>query len=160
MISSTNPSQGFLISPQNRALLSASLLSNYMQISTASSLLTVSLFKSPQLPSLLRTLKSRLITNFSLLTSSFEKWNIKYLPTTAGFHVFAKLVPDAKTWEDEKEVVDRLLQGGVFVVAGRGFGGVNGEIGWIRVAFSVEEEDLREGLRMIGIILGLEKEIV
>jgi aspartate/methionine/tyrosine aminotransferase len=160
MITSANSLKGFLVSPQNRALLSASLLANYMQISTASSLLTVSLFTSPQLPSLLRSLKSRLINNHSLLTSSFEKWDIKYLPTTAGFHVFAKLAPDAKTWEDEKDVADRLLEGGVFVVAGRGFGGVDGEVGWIRVAFSVEESLLREGLRRMGTILGLEKDIV
>lgn len=81
------------------------------------------------------------------MTQALEKWKIECLPTTTGIHVFAKLGKERKTWEEEQGIADRLIEVGVIVRAGKGLHGIDGGVGWIRLAFSVEEGRVREGLR-------------
>lgn len=62
------------------------------------------------------------------MTQALEKWKIEHWPTTTGFHVFAKLGKECKTWEDQQGIADRLMEVGVIVRAGKGLGGIDG--GW------------------------------
>ncbi|TVY17748.1 putative aminotransferase aclI [Lachnellula arida] len=146
-----------LVSPSNRLVLEGSMLANYIQTSVFSSIYTRTILTSPSLPFILTDLKSQLATNYALLTQAFDKWGIDYLPTHAGFHLFAKLAKSAQTWEDEMAFVKQLLHAGVMVAPGKNFGGVDGQIGWVRMSFSIPEEKLRLGLERIRETLGLGK---
>ncbi len=54
---------------------------------------------------------------------------------------------EAKSWEDEQAVVQRLKEVGVLVSAGRGYHGPEKEMGWMRVGFAVDKSTLEEALR-------------
>ena len=54
---------------------------------------------------------------------------------------------EAKSWDDEQAVVQRLKDVGVLVSAGRGYHGPEKEMGWMRVGFAVERSQLEEALR-------------
>ncbi|KAJ8071231.1 hypothetical protein OCU04_001566 [Sclerotinia nivalis] len=149
---------GFVISPRNRPVLDGSIIANFMQTSILNDHFLTALCNFPTLPTIITTLKTHLAKNDALVTEAFDSWAIDYLPTTAGFHVFAKLGKDAQTWEEEEDIVKRFLDCGVMVGPGKGFGGIDGQVGWIRISFSIEEKKVKEGLRRIGKTLGLKKE--
>ena len=150
--------QGCIVS-RNRPVLEGSMLANYLQTSVLNSIFVTSLLASPELPSILASLKSRLACNHALLTQALEKWGVEYLPTDAGFHIYAKLAKHAQTWEEEAEMITRLSSVGVMVVPGKSFGGVDGQTGWVRLGFSIPENKLKSGLEIIEKTLGFEKEV-
>ncbi|KAM0304914.1 hypothetical protein ACHAO8_011367 [Botrytis cinerea] len=145
-----------LVSPRNRPVLEGSWISNYMQTSNLNNLCVMALFHSPSLPSIINSLKHQLTRNYGWLTEALNRWEIEYIPTHAGFHVFARLAKNAQSWGDEAAVVKQLFDAGVMVVPGKNFGGVDGEFGWVRLSFSIEEKKLRDGLWRIGQTLGFE----
>jgi len=146
-----------LVSPRNRPVLDGSMLANYLQTSNFSSIYATAILTSPSLPSILADLNSQLAKNYALLTQALDQWGIDHLPTHAGFHLFAKLAKNAQTWDEEMAFVKQLLHAGVMVAPGKNFGGVDGQIGWVRMSFSIPEKDLRVGLERISETLGLGK---
>ena len=108
---------------------------------------------SEELPRLIGLNVKRLTHGYNVLISTLRDWGVEFLPVGAGLLVYAKLVKNALTWEDEGEFVKKLLENRVQVSPGRLSGGINGEKGWVRIAFSVREEDLRKGLGRIAEIL-------
>ncbi|KAI9647508.1 hypothetical protein NHQ30_003893 [Ciborinia camelliae] len=147
-----------LVSPRNRPVLEGSWISNYMQTSTLNNLCVTALFNSPQLPSIINSFKHQLTRNYGWLTKALDKWGIEYIPTHAGFHIFAKLAKNAQNWDDEAAVVKQLFDAGVLVIPGKNFGGIDGEVGWIRLSFSIHEKELLDGLWRIGHTLGFEED--
>jgi DNA-binding transcriptional MocR family regulator len=65
---------------------------------------------------------------------------------------------NAQTWEEEAAVAKQLLETGVMIAPGKNYGGIDGQVGWVRMSFSIPEEKLREGLERIGMTLGVEKD--
>lgn len=90
------------------------------------------------------------------MTEFLDRHGITYIPVTAGLFVFARLNPDAKTWEDEAATVAGLANAGVLVSPGRAYHGVEHEKGWARITFAVEPAELRAGLGVIAATLCLD----
>ncbi|KAF7911780.1 uncharacterized protein EAE98_011895 [Botrytis deweyae] len=147
-----------LVSSRNRPVLEGSWISNYMQTSNLNNVCVTALFHSPNLPSIISSLKNQLTRNYGWLTKALNRWGIEYIPTHAGFHIFARLVKNAQSWDDEAAGVKQLFDAGIMVTPGKSFGGIDGEFGWVRLSFSIEEKKLREGLWRIGQTLGFEND--
>lgn len=134
-------------------LLTGVGLSAYWQTSSLSSVVATSLLKSPNLPDLVRLNQERLAQSYSILTESLIKWQVEFLPANAGLFVFAKVVRDARDWEEETAVVGALGSSGVIVSPGRRFDGGESEKGWVRMTFAVPKEQLVDALGRIEPIL-------
>ena len=128
------------------------------QLSALSTIFVTNLLTSPQLPSLIALNSQRLATAYVMLTSFLKAEGRPYLPCNAGLYVYAKLAPDAKTWEDEAAMVSKLKEGGVLVSAGRAYCGPESEKGWARIGFAVEEDELREAMRRMSRVFVKEKQ--
>ncbi|ROW17439.1 hypothetical protein VPNG_00941 [Cytospora leucostoma] len=128
-------------------------------ISALSSLFVTSLLSSPELPSLIALNSERLSAAYTLLTTFFREIGIPYVPCNAGLFVFARLAPKAVTWEDEAATASKLREAGVLVSEGRAYHGPEGEKGWMRVGFAVEEGQLREAVRRMRGVLSVGKPI-
>jgi len=85
-----------------------------------------------------------------MITNAFQDWNIEYIPVRAGVGIFAKVLKNAETWEEEDVVVQKLLENGVSLGGGKSWGGIDGEKGWIRMTFSVPEDVMREVILRMG----------
>jgi aspartate/methionine/tyrosine aminotransferase len=81
------------------------------------------------------------------MTGFLDSYAIPYVPANAGLYVFAKLAPDARTWEDEIEMVEHLKSAGVVVSPGKAYHVPESQKGWARVLFALEEEQLGEAIR-------------
>lgn len=117
------------------------------QISALSTIFVTALLKSPQLPSLIQMNSQRLSTAYITLTDFFKKHQISYIPCNAGIYVFAKMARDAKSWEDEALVAQKLAEAGVLVSPGKAYHGPEDEKGWMRVGFAVPPSDLAKALQ-------------
>jgi hypothetical protein len=71
---------------------------------------------------------------------------------------FARLPKNAQTWEEEAAVAKQLLEAGLMIAPGKNYGGIDGQVGWVRMSFWIPEEKLREELERTGMTLGLEKD--
>ena len=99
---------------------------------------------------------ARLSANYATLTARLRKLGIEYISCRAGFGLYARLVPHADSWEAEAALVARLRDHGIAVHPGRvASGGVDGEMGWVRLSFAVTPEMLAEGLDRIEKTLSL-----
>ena len=134
-------------------LLTAVGLSAYWQTSSLSSVVATSLLKSPNLPDLVRLNRERLAESYAVLTESLIKWQVEFLPANAGLFVFAKVVEDARNWDEEAAVVGALASSGVIVSPGRRFDGGESEKGWVRITFAVPRKQLMEALERMEPIL-------
>jgi len=133
------------VTQSNSALRDALALAAHVNVSTMSTVSAAALLRSSELPSILQLNSERLATNYNQLTSFFRQCDIEYLPCNAGFFVMARLVPFAKTWDDEAELVQKLSENGVLVGGGRGYH-VH-EPGWARVSFGVQTEVLDKAIK-------------
>ncbi|THV52875.1 hypothetical protein BGAL_0065g00030 [Botrytis galanthina] len=86
-----------LVSPRNCPVLEGSWISNYMQISNLNNLCVTALLHSPNLPSIINSLRHQLARNYGWLTEALSRWGIEYIPTHARFHVFARLAKNAQS---------------------------------------------------------------
>jgi aspartate/methionine/tyrosine aminotransferase len=137
---------GLSISQSNEEMAVACALAAQMQISTLTSTFVESLLTAPNLDDLIQLNAQRLGEAYSTLTSFFKELNIPYVPCNAGLYIFAKIAPNAETWEDESAVVTKLKDAGVLVSAGKAYHGPEGEKGWARVGFAVESSELDEAI--------------
>jgi aspartate/methionine/tyrosine aminotransferase len=116
------------------------------QISSLSTIFVTSLLTSPGLPSLLQQNKTMLATAYTRMVTFFKTYAIPYRPASAGLYVWAKMAPNAQTWEDEAATVTELKAAGVLISSGRAYHGPESEKGWARVLFALEMEQLEEAI--------------
>lgn len=76
---------------------------------------------------------------------------LDYIPANMGPFLLARLVPDARTWEDEAEVVQACKEAGVSISAGRGYHVPDCEKGWARLNFALDPDRLAEALRRMSV---------
>jgi aspartate/methionine/tyrosine aminotransferase len=117
------------------------------QISSLSTIFVTQLLSSPRLPTLIAQNAEMLAELYKTMTSFLKEYSIPYVPANAGLYVFAKIAPDAQTWEDEASMVDKLKAAGVLVSGGKAYHGPENEKGWARVLFALESEQLNEAIR-------------
>jgi aspartate/methionine/tyrosine aminotransferase len=127
-------------------------LASNTQISALSTIFVISLLESPELDSLIELNSRRLSAAYAKLTSFFRKHGVPYVPCNAGLYV-AKLAHRATTREDEAYMALQLKEAGVVVSAGRAYHVPEGEKGWMRVGFAVDDGDLLEAMRRIETVL-------
>ena len=97
----------------------------------------------------------RLAQAYKSFTSFLKQHGIEYIPVNAGLYVFAKLAPDAKSWEDEAAMIENLKKAGVLASAGKAYHVVDEEKGWARLTFAIDQGQMIEALRRIEIGLQL-----
>ncbi|KAM3069257.1 hypothetical protein ACMFMG_010768 [Clarireedia jacksonii] len=145
-----------IVSQANPSLLAGITFSSFWQVSILSSIYVTAILTSPDLPHLISLNTSRLKSAYEYLTTRLDKWGIEYIPVKAGMLIFVRVAKDAQTWEEEAAVVDKIKESGVLVQPGKRWGGIDGEMGWVKMLFAVKEEVMREALARIGKVLGKE----
>jgi aspartate/methionine/tyrosine aminotransferase len=111
------------------------------------SLYLKSLLTWSQLPTLLALNAERLTESYCILACAFRDWKIEFVTPTDGIFVFAKLAKCAKTYKDEAAAFERLAKHGVVVAPGRFFHGVETDLGWARIRFSVPVDVMHAAVR-------------
>ncbi|KAG9187385.1 hypothetical protein G6011_05256 [Alternaria panax] len=135
---------GCIISQQNPSLLKAMALT-CTHPSSISNLYLNSLLTWSQLPTLLALNSERLALSYNILASFLRRHNIDFVTPTHGLFLFARLANKAVTIRDETSFYRNLeLQSGVKVALGGAFNGVEKDIGWARMRFSISVEDMEE----------------
>ncbi len=127
-------------------LLTGVGLSAYWQTSALSSVFATSLLKSTRLPELVKLNSERLAESYNILRDALTRWHIKFMPANAGLFVFAKLIENAQSWEDETAAVEALATSGVIVSHGQKFDGGENHKGWVRITFAVPKQMLFDAL--------------
>lgn len=136
--------QGCAVTQHNQEMAVGLALAANTQISALSAIFTTALLSSEKLPELISLNSERLTKAYATMTRFLKRNNIAYVPANTGLWVIARV---ASSWEEEAKVVGRLKDAGVLVSSGKGYHGPEGEAGWIRLGFSVGEEELREAIR-------------
>jgi DNA-binding transcriptional MocR family regulator len=132
-----------------------SLLTTSHTNSIASLYLT-SLLTWSQLPTLLALNSERLTESYRVLARAFQQWNIDFVTPTDGIFIFAKLAKNVRTFKDEAAAFERLAKQGVIVAPGRFFHGVETDLGWARIRFSIPVGTMNLAVQRIGAFLSLE----
>ena len=94
-----------------------------------------------------------------MLTEGLTRLKIRYFSANAGLFVLAKLAPHAQSWEDERTALEKLAKAGLFVMAGQRLGGLDKEIGWMRITFASPPNIIEEALKRIETYLSAESNI-
>jgi len=103
------------------------------------------------LPEFLKSNRTRLIEHYTICTRFFQKHKIPYNATNAGFFIWVDLtsyldaMPGNTKLEKEREMNNRLLDGGVHLATSEQFHGE--DYGWFRITFTVETKILELGLK-------------
>ncbi|EZF31408.1 hypothetical protein H101_04974 [Trichophyton interdigitale H6] len=147
---------GCTVSQGNKELIRGLINTPNSRITPASLAFATSLLSSPRLPILIALNSAGLAECYMLITSFFVRHDIKYIPVNAGLSIFARLAPNARSRDEEMEIVQHLKNAGVVVNnAGGSFHKTFKEKGWVRMSFSVEPNQLHEALGRIELALGL-----
>ncbi|KAF3479521.1 uncharacterized protein GIQ15_06497 [Arthroderma uncinatum] len=147
---------GCTVSQGNKELVRGLSNAPNAKITPVSHAFATSLLSSPRLPILIALNSAGLAECYMLITSFFVRHGIKYIPVNAGLSIFARLAPNARSRDDEAEMVQVLKNAGVMVSnAGGSFHKTFKEKGWARISFSVEPNQLHEALGRIELALGL-----
>lgn len=149
--------QGCCVTQTNRALQVGLALASNTQMSSLTAIFTAALLASPKLPSILEINALRLAEAYNTLTSFLRLHGIKYIPVSHGPFVFARVAPNAVTWEDESFVIAACKEAGVILSSGRGYHIIEREKGWARLTFAIKRDQLDEALRRLEIGLGFFK---
>jgi DNA-binding transcriptional MocR family regulator len=101
------------------------------------------------LPEFLKQNRKLLVERYTLCTNILKAYSISYIPSNAGFFLWADLSPymlshDGTPLEQERALNRRLFEGGVHIATSEAFQGE--EYGWFRISFSVDEKALELGL--------------
>jgi gliotoxin/aspirochlorine biosynthesis aminotransferase len=142
--------QGCTITQANKPLAIGTALISNTQMSSLTAVATTALLTSPELPNLLVLNSKRLAHAYARLASLLKDRNIPYIPANSSPFLFAKLVPNAQTWDEEAEVIRRLALKGVSVSAGRSYHGPEKEKGWIRLNFALPADELPNALEKLA----------
>ncbi|KAH8888281.1 PLP-dependent transferase [Thozetella sp. PMI_491] len=128
---------GCLVSQANEGVRTGAALWSTATVSSFTAAAVAHVLRSPRLKDILKTSSERLSSAYTSMTDMLRRNGIDYVPANAGLFVFARLAPDATTWEDESEVVQQLKEAGVIVSGGRGYHTADLAKGWARVASGI-----------------------
>lgn len=118
--------------------------------SSISTLYLSSLLTWSQLPTLLALNPERLSLSYNILASFLRRHNINFVAPTHGLFLFARLAKKAVTIHDEKAFFQDLeLRSGIKVAPGGGFSGVEKDVGWARMRFSISVGDMEEAVERL-----------
>jgi DNA-binding transcriptional MocR family regulator len=118
--------------------------------SSISTLHLDSLLTWSQLPTLLALNSERLALSYNILASFLRRHNIDFVAPTHGLFLFARLAKKAVTVGDETSFYQELeLRSGVKVAPGEAFKGVEKDVGWARVRFSISVEEMGEAVKKL-----------
>ncbi|RHZ46029.1 pyridoxal phosphate-dependent aminotransferase [Aspergillus thermomutatus] len=141
---------GCIVSQANPTLLLGLCLPMSAQVSSLTALCTASLLTSPELPRLIQLNSERLLDCYRLLTDFLDSRRIEYVPATAGLFVFARLLPMAKSWDDEASLQHRLRREGLLVSPGKLYHLTPRQIGWFRLTFAIPKDQLTEAVAILA----------
>jgi aspartate/methionine/tyrosine aminotransferase len=130
-------------------------LAAMIQVSALTTIFVTKLLKSPKLSDIISLNSERLQSAYQCLTKFLKEHDIPYIPCNAGLYVFAKLAPNAQTWDDEALVVKSFKESGVIISPGKAYHGPESEKGWMRVGFAMEPSVMEEAIsRMREVLSG------
>jgi DNA-binding transcriptional MocR family regulator len=143
-----------VISQQNPSLLSALSLLTTSHVTVLSSLYLTQLLTWSQLPTLLKLNSERLTASYRLLAAFLTKHGIDFVAPSHGLFLWAKMAKKAQSVGDEQVFFEELGSCGVKVGEGRFYKGVEGDYGWARIRFSMNEGLMTEALgKMDGVLM-------
>ncbi|KAF7128641.1 hypothetical protein CNMCM5793_003492 [Aspergillus hiratsukae] len=141
---------GCIVSQANPTLLLGLRLPMSSQVSSLTALCTTSLLTSAKLPQLIQFNSERLLDCYRLLTDFLDSRRIEYVPATAGLFVFARLMPTAKSWDDEAKLKQSLQKKGLLVSPGKLYHLTSGQKGWFRLTFAIPKDQLTEAVAILA----------
>ncbi|KAL4981985.1 pyridoxal phosphate-dependent transferase [Aspergillus falconensis] len=145
---------GCIISQANPALRFAAGLASYWQVSSLTSVMAIALLNSVELPMLLQRNSEALGVSYRLLTEGLDRLGIQYVPANYGLFVFAKLVQDCRTAQEEIGIVNQLARSGLIVAQGQKFSPGREVFGWVRITFSTSTSKIEQALRVLELFRG------
>lgn len=107
------------------------------------SVVTRSLLTSPDLQTLVKQNSERLSEAYQEIVISFTRNNIPFIPCDSGLYILAKVAPDAKSWEEERQAIAEFKANGVLLSAGEGYHMPSDTWGWARITFAVDRPVLK-----------------
>ncbi|WVR03444.1 hypothetical protein IAU60_000435 [Kwoniella sp. DSM 27419] len=148
---------GSLVSQNNPLLLRAMAnTSMLMKISSPADVIWSTLLQdAPRLKSFLTTNRARLTEAHAFARGWFEDRGVHVANSNAGNFIWVNLGQALGFTDDltEKEVFQRLLDGGVYIAPGTAYH--YHVAGWYRITFTVPRDNLLVGLSKIEQLLGL-----
>ncbi|KAI0468886.1 PLP-dependent transferase [Xylaria cf. heliscus] len=144
---------GCCVTQANKPLATGIALASNTQTSSLAAIATAGLLNSPDLPQLFRLNAKRLSEAYLLLTAMLKKHSIQYIPANQTPFLFARLVPDARTWEEEAEFGQICKNAGVAISNGKSYHLPECEKGWARLNFAIEPASLIEALKRLDSVL-------
>ncbi|GMG23940.1 unnamed protein product [Aspergillus oryzae var. brunneus] len=145
-------SSGFRVA--NEAMHVALALASNTESSSLSAVASTALLTSPRLPELLQLNAQRLQEAYCLMTNFLKKHQIEYIPANSAPFLFARVAPQAQTWEDEKAVIAQLKEAGVNVSGGKAYHVNEDQKGWARLTFALETSRAEEAIKRMETVLG------
>lgn len=142
------------MSQANTAVCASVGMLTTTQTSTLASLITTVLLRHPKLPQLITLNQQRLTVAYIKITSWLSKHDIRYVETTGGVYVLARLAPLAESWAEEANLMTKLKAAGVVVATGRSFHLSESCKGWFRIIFAVAPDVLDKALGRMEEALG------
>ncbi|KAL2869632.1 O-methyltransferase gliM [Aspergillus lucknowensis] len=106
---------GCVISQANPELILGLRVPTSTEVSSLSTLCSMALLASGDLPKLIELNQKRLSLSYRAVIATLESHGVEYIPATAGLCVFARLAPDAKTLDDEISFQRHLRDSGLLV---------------------------------------------
>lgn len=141
----------------NKPLATGIALASNTQTSSLAAIATAGLLNSPDLPQLFEINAKRLSEAYMLLTAVLKKHSVQYIPANQTPFLFARLVPNAKTWEEEAEFGQMCKDAGLAISNGKSYHLPECEKGWARLNFAIEPASLAEALKRLDAVLTLSK---
>ncbi|KAE8163403.1 pyridoxal phosphate-dependent transferase [Aspergillus tamarii] len=145
---------GCSITQANEAMHVALALASNTESSSLSAVASTALLTSPRLPDLLRLNEKRLQEAYCLMTNFLKRHQIQYIPANSAPFLFARVAPQAQTWEDEKAVIAQLKEAGVNVSGGKAYHVNEDQKGWARLTFALEPSRAEEAIKRMETVLG------
>ncbi|KAI0455771.1 putative ACC synthase [Xylaria acuta] len=149
---------GCCVTQANKPLATGIALASNTQTSSLAAIATAGLLSSPDLPQLFELNAKRLSEAYLLLTVVLKKHGIQYIPANQTPFLFARLVPDAQTWEEEAEFGQMCKDAGVAISNGKSYHLPECEKGWARLNFAIEPASLAEALKRLDSVLTVSKD--
>jgi DNA-binding transcriptional MocR family regulator len=135
--------------------VSALSLLTTSHVTTISSLYLAQLLTWSQLPTLLKLNSERLTASYRLLAAFLTKHGVDFVAPSHGLFLWARMAKKARSAGDEQVFFKELSTCGVKVGEGRFYKGVEGDYGWARIRFSIEQGLMTEALgKMDDVLVG------
>ncbi|KAF2219174.1 pyridoxal phosphate-dependent transferase [Elsinoe ampelina] len=140
---------GCVVIPENLNLRQTIATASALQVSSMSAVALGHLLECASFDAILQTNQARLVASYRILTGYLAAKDIRYLPTTGGLFVMARIAPSAQSWEEESLAIETMLRFGVKVSPGRAYHMPEDEKGWARISFAVPTHTLLQAITRI-----------